>query len=64
MMIPVTSLDGKPGAPQMLGFAIGAMYTMKAHAQTLMQAPTEDGFTTADPTFEYVAPDRRTTNGS
>lgn len=47
------------GVPQMLGAAIGAMYTLKALAQTLMQMPTEDGLATAGPTFEYVAPDRR-----
>jgi len=47
------------GVPQMLGAAIGAMYSLKAQAQTLMQMPTEDGLATAGPTFEYVAPDRR-----
>jgi len=47
------------GAPQMPGFAIGAMYTLKAQAQALMQTPTEDGLATAGPTFEYVASDRR-----
>src|SRR6185295_9832078 len=47
------------GAPQTLGSAIGAMYTLKAQAQALMQIPNEDGITTAGPTFEYVAPDRR-----
>lgn len=47
------------GAPQMLGAAIGAMYTLKALAQGLMQMPTEDGLETAGPTFEYVAPERR-----
>lgn len=47
------------GAPQMLGAAIGAMYTIKALAQGLMQMPTEDGLETAGPTFEYVAPERR-----
>ena len=47
------------GLPQMLGAAIGAMYSLKAQAQTLMQMPTEDGLATAGPTFEYVAPDRR-----
>jgi len=47
------------GAPQMLGSAIGAMYTLKAQAQALMQIPSEDGLTTAGPTFEYVASDRR-----
>jgi hypothetical protein len=43
------------GHPQMLGSAIGAMYGVKAKAQALMQIPTEDGQTTAGPTFEYVA---------
>jgi len=47
------------GAPQMLGAAIGAMYTIKALAQGLMQMPTEDGLETAGPTFEYVSPERR-----
>jgi hypothetical protein len=47
------------GAPQMLGAAIGAMYTLKAQAQALMQMPTEDGLGTAGPTFESVAPERR-----
>ena len=47
------------GAPQMLGAAIGAMYTIKALAQGLMQMATEDGLETAGPTFEYVAPERR-----
>jgi hypothetical protein len=43
------------GAPQMLGTAIGAMYTLKSQAQALMQIPLEDGTGTAGPTFEYVA---------
>jgi hypothetical protein len=47
------------GAPQMLASAIGAMYTLKAQAQALMQIPIEDGLATAGPTFEYVASDRR-----
>ena len=47
------------GAPQMLGSAIRAMYTLKAQAQALMQTPTEDGLATAGPTFEYVPSDRR-----
>ena len=47
------------GAPQMLGSAIGQMYTLKAQAQALMQTPIEDGITTAGPTFEFVASDRR-----
>lgn len=49
------------GSPQMLATAIGAMYGLKAQAQGLMQIPTEDGLTTAGPTFEYVVPDRRAT---
>jgi hypothetical protein len=44
------------GGPQMLGAAIGAMYSLKAQAQALMQMPTEDGLATAGPTFQYVAP--------
>jgi hypothetical protein len=47
------------GAPQMLAAAIGAIYTLKAKAQALMQMQTEDGLATAGPTFEYVAPERR-----
>ncbi len=47
------------GAPQTLGSAIGTMYTLKTQAQALMQMLNEDGVTTAGPTFEYVAPDRR-----
>ena len=47
------------GAPQMLGSAIGTMYTLKAQAQALMQIPIEGGLTTAGPTFEFVASDRR-----
>jgi hypothetical protein len=43
------------GYPQMLGSAIGAMYGVQAKAQALMQIPSEDGQTTAGPTFEYVA---------
>ena len=46
------------GAPRTLGSAMGAMYSLKAQAQALMQMPTEDGRATAGPTFEYVAPDR------
>jgi len=44
------------GAPRTLGSAMGAMYSLKAQAQALMQMPTEDGLATAGPTFEYVAP--------
>jgi hypothetical protein len=36
--------------------AVGSMYRLKAQAQALMQMPTEDGMTTAGPTFEYVPP--------
>jgi hypothetical protein len=47
------------GAPQMLTSAIGTMYKLKAQARALMQTPSEDGLTTAGPTFEYVASDLR-----
>ena len=47
------------GAPRTLGSAIGAMYSLKAQAQALMQIPTEDGRAMAGPTFEYVATERR-----
>ena len=47
------------GAPRTLGSLIGAMYSLKAQAQALVQMPTEDGLATAGPTFEYVAPDHR-----
>ena len=42
------------GSPEVLMPAIGAMYDPKDLAQALMQMPTEDGLTTAGPTFEYV----------
>ena len=42
------------GSPEVLMPAIGAMYDLKDQAQELMQMPTEDGLTTAGPTFEYV----------
>jgi hypothetical protein len=44
------------GSPQTLGPAIGSMYRLKLQAQALMEMPTEDGVTTAGPTFEYVSP--------
>ena len=44
------------GSPQTLRTAIGSMYRLKVQAQTLMEMPTEDGSTTAGPTFEYVPP--------
>jgi len=45
------------GKPQTLETAIGAMYRLKSQARSLMEMPTEDGITTAGPTFEYVALD-------
>lgn len=47
------------GNPQKLNGAIGAMYTLKSQAQELMQMTTEDGLTTAGPSFEYVTPENR-----
>jgi CDGSH-type Zn-finger protein len=47
------------GSPRMLAVATGAMYGLKAQAQALMRMPTDDGLTTAGPTFEYVDPARR-----
>jgi hypothetical protein len=47
------------GSPHLLNAAIGNMYGLKAQAQALMQMPTEDGFETAGPPFEYVTPDCR-----
>jgi hypothetical protein len=44
------------GSPQMLGTAIGSMHRLKVQAQALMEMPTEDGITTAGPTFEYIPP--------
>ena len=37
---------------------ISSMYRLKVQAQALMEMPTEDGITTAGPTFEYVPPGR------
>jgi hypothetical protein len=42
------------GSPQALRNAIPSMYRLKVQAQALMEMPTEDGMTTAGPTFEYV----------
>jgi len=42
------------GSPQILKTAIRSMYRRKIQAQTLMEMPTEDGITTAGPTFECV----------
>jgi Ferritin-like len=46
------------GSPQTLRSAIGSMYRLKVQAQALMEMPTDDGLTTAGPTFEYVPPQR------
>ena len=47
------------GSPQTLRTAISLMYRLKVQAQALMEMPpTEDGITTAGPTFEYVPPGR------
>ena len=43
------------GSPQTLKTAIGSMYRLKVQAQALMEMPTEDGITTAGPTFESVS---------
>lgn len=52
------------GSPGMLAVATGAMYGLKAQAQSLMLMPNEDGVTTAGPTFEYVpAAERRWSTG-
>jgi hypothetical protein len=42
------------GSPQTLRTAIGSMFRLKAQAEALMEMVTEDGTTTAGPTFEYV----------
>jgi Ferritin-like len=42
------------GRPQILKTAVGSMYRLRIEAQALMEMPTEDGMTTAGPTFEYV----------
>jgi len=52
------------GAPQMLGSAIGAMYSLKAQAQALTQMLTGDGLATEGPTFEYVGPEHRASRPS
>jgi len=44
------------GGRQTLRTAIGSMYGLKVQAEALMKMPTEDGITTAGPTFEYVPP--------
>ncbi|HEY4455190.1 MAG TPA: ferritin-like protein [Pseudonocardiaceae bacterium] len=42
------------GEPAKLKASVGMMYTLRAQAIALMQMPTEDGTSTAGPTFEYV----------
>jgi len=46
--------QGFNGNPDGLQAAAQAMYGLRAQAQALMEMPTEDGFATAGPTFEYV----------
>jgi CDGSH-type Zn-finger protein len=46
------------GSPRLLNVAVGAMYGLKAQAQTLMQMSVSEG-RTAGPTFEYVEPSLR-----
>jgi hypothetical protein len=46
------------GSPPMLAAAMGSMYELKAQARALMEL-SDDGVTTAGPTFEYVAPEDR-----
>ncbi|MBE3013491.1 CDGSH iron-sulfur domain-containing protein [Microbispora sp. NEAU-D428] len=46
------------GSPKLLAVATGTMYALKAQARALMLMTDDDG-TTAGPTFEYVAPERR-----
>jgi len=40
------------------------MYRLEAQAQALMEMPTEDGMTTAGPTFEYVRQQSSSANSS
>jgi hypothetical protein len=44
------------GNPRTLKTATSSMYRLRIQAQALMEMPTEDGMTTAGPTFEYVPP--------
>jgi len=52
------------GTPHTLRTAIGLMYRLEAQAQALMEMPTEDGMTTAGPTFEYVRQQSSSANSS
>jgi hypothetical protein len=47
------------GQPETLRDGMGIMFALKKQALALMQIPTEDGRTTAGPTFEYVSPEAR-----
>ena len=42
------------GEPATLTATVGIMYALRTQAIALMRMPTEDGVTTAGPTFEYV----------
>jgi ferritin-like protein len=42
------------GSPHTLQTAIESMYSLKIQARLLMEMRTEDGLTTAGPTFEYI----------
>jgi CDGSH-type Zn-finger protein len=46
------------GSPRLLTVATGTMYRLREQAEALMAMPDGDG-TTAGPTFDYVAPERR-----
>jgi Ferritin-like len=47
------------GSPLTLRSAVGSMYGLKVQARALMEMPTEEGMTTAGPTFDYVPAPRR-----
>jgi hypothetical protein len=47
------------GTPEALGPAMGAMFQLKAQAETLMQMRSADSLSTAGPTFMYVPVSRR-----
>ena len=41
------------------GGAVGAMYGLKAQAESLMRIPIDGGPEMAGPTFEWMAPENR-----
>src|SRR5260370_33087859 len=47
------------GSPQTLKTAIGSMYRLKVQAPAVIEMLTEDGITTAGPTFEFVSASSR-----